>query len=62
MPVYMMDSKGDDNNLDWMTRQRMNDNFENFTKLFKVGWFLIGMFVGSALHDKLFHAIEQSMR
>lgn len=60
----MMNAKGDANNLDHVTRQRLveSDNEIHIMKLFKLGWFILGIITGSVLHDKLFHAVEQVIK
>lgn len=61
---YIMTEQGDDNHLDSVTRERMQDaTLElQWMKLLKLGWFFIGMIVGSVLHDGVFHAIEQAVK
>ena len=69
MPIYQMSlTEGDPNHLDYATRQLLNDKELNPTKamddrfwiglFFVVVIFMLGVVVGSALHDSLFHALE----
>lgn len=64
MPTYMMSHQGDKNHIDEITRQKLVqfDVDYQIIKLFKIGWFILGIIVGSILHDKLFHPIEMIMR
>lgn len=55
--VYLITEQGDKNHLDGVTRERMHDAESdlNWLKLIHIGWFFIGMVVGSILHDGIFH-------
>lgn len=61
---YTMQGKGDANTLDYNTRRNMigHDNFVQFARLSVVVGFIVGMIVGSTLHDAVFHAVEQVMK
>lgn len=67
MPVYYvgMSMKGDSNNLDFVTRQRLRGDSESRTAadlLVALIIFAIGIVVGSTIHDSVFHTIEQVMK
>lgn len=62
MPTYMMSAEGDKNNLDYVTRQRLraeDDSTTGLMILFIIAVFIVGMIVGSTLHDTMFHLIER---
>lgn len=64
MPIYLMSGKGDENHLDHVTRERLLDAEAElqWTKLLKIGWFLVGLICGSILHDGVFHTVEQAIK
>lgn len=62
MPIYQMSGEGDSNNLDYVTRERMRmeyhtDNY--FLMLIGIGLFVLGIIVGSTIHDAMFHVLER---
>lgn len=70
MPTYQMSGEGDPHHLDHLTRQRLHSVDPNREATmagdnrFWIGLFIVmvifilGMVVGNALHDSMFHALE----